>query len=110
MLLSHKGLKELYTALRKAPNLEILTIVDDYFVRRTGYSQLTYGRVMKLVDMSPEENDVRTVRWEKEMRIQGSLGEKRLWKKWDVNLTDSEGAPRWKFPEIRFAKAVFETP
>jgi hypothetical protein len=106
-LLSQEGPKELYTAIRNAPNLEVLTLVDDYFLRRTGYSQLTYGRVMRLLDIYPEENDVRTVRWEKELRIQGK---KTLWKKWDVNLTDSEGETRWKFPQIKFARVVIEMP
>ena len=107
MLLSQEGLKELYTAIRKAPSLEALTLVDDYFLRRAGYSQLTYGREMRLLDICPEENDVRTVRWEKELRIQGK---KTLWKKWDVNLTDFEGDSRWRLPEIKFARAVLEMP
>lgn len=94
-------------AIRKAPNLETLTLVDDYFVTRHEYSQSTYGRVMKLVDRCPEENDMRTVRWEKELR---KKGKEKLWRKWDINLTGSAGLPRWKFPEIKFARAVLEKP
>ena len=105
MLLSQEGPKELYTAIRKASNLEVLTLVDDYFLRRTGLSQVTHGREMRLLDICPEENDVRTVRWEKELRIQGK---EKLWKKWDANLTDSQGVPTRTFPEIRFARATVE--
>lgn len=107
MLISQESPKEVYTAIRKAPMLEVLTLVDDYFVRRPGYSQLTYGREMKLLDICPEKNGARTVRWERELRVKGK---EKLWKKWDVNLTDREGLPRWKFPEIKFARVVVEMP
>jgi hypothetical protein len=105
MLLSHEGPKEVYTAIRKAPKLEVLTLVDDYFLRRTGYSQVTYERVMKLIDICLEEHEVRPLRWEKELRNEGK---KFLWRKWDVNLVDREGLPKWKLPEIRFARVVLE--
>jgi hypothetical protein len=106
-LLTGEGTKELYTAIRRAKKLEVITLVDDYFMRRHGESQLTQGRMMKLVDMSSGGDEVRTVRREKHLR---AVGIEKLWKQWDVNLISREGVTYRKFPEVRFARSVIEFP
>jgi hypothetical protein len=109
-LLSDEGPKVGYTAIRKATSLEVLTLVDDYFVRRHGvqgaYTRSQSGMDMKLEEIPPEEFGVRKVRWKKEVLREGK---EMVWKTWDVNLTDSEGLPR-RVPEIRFARAFLVKP
>ena len=107
-LLSDKGPKVGYTAIAKATSLEVLTLVDDYFVRRHGIQAFTSqsGMDMRLEEIPLDEFGVRKVRWKKEVIREGK---EMVWKTWDVNLTNSEGIPR-RFPEIRFARAFLVNP
>ena len=108
-LLSDEGPKVGYTSIRKAPNLQVLTLVDDYFVRRQtpyGLAQHACGMEMKLVDIPHDEFGVRKMRWKMEVLRDGR---EKVWEGWDGNLTDMEGLPR-RVPEIRFARAVLEKP
>jgi hypothetical protein len=97
--------REMYAAIRRAPNLKMLCLVSEDVPRR----RRVYKKQMKVKHWDgPDHIPRKLVRWEKEVRL---LGKDTVWKDWDKKLLDEGERKRVTrgYPEIRFAKLTLDS-
>jgi hypothetical protein len=93
-----------YAAIRKAPNLRMLALVDEQVPR----SRRVYGKRLRIVNWDgPNVGTRRLIRWEKGVKKEGK---EKVWRSWDDKILDKDEKKKvqWRLPDIRFARVILE--
>jgi hypothetical protein len=109
-VLSDPKFHEGYEAVRRAPQLEMLVLVQEEGGTERWRKRRTYGKRV-VVEVwkgggeakKKDQTSRKMVRWEKEVRGKGA---EVVWREWDGKILGRDNGRGERFPEIGFGKIV----